>query len=135
MDAVLGRRSAGGEGAPYFVSPEQMTERRLDSIDRTGSLVPDFSFNTSLAEISRHHIASLGKTGRLRLNSLEEGGGRQSWQLDSEVKLEDREDSVDEFEFSSAGFSQKQKDRQHELDQESSTLQELRGMYCDEVCI
>lgn len=73
--------------------------------------------------------------GRLRLSSLEEGGGRQCWQLNSEVKLEDGEDSVDEVEFSNAGFSQQQKDTQHELDQESSTLQELRGMYCDDLLI
>lgn len=128
MDAVLGRRSAGGDGAPYFVSPEQMTERHLDSIDRTGSIIPDFRLSP---EISRHHFASSGRTGRLRLSSLEEGGGRQCWQLNSEVKLEDGEDSVDEFEFSNVGFSQQQKDRQHELDQETSTLQELGGMYHD----
>lgn len=129
MDAVLGRRSAGGDGGPYFVSPERMAERHLDSIDRTGSIPPDLSSNT---EISRHHFASLGRTGRQRLSSLEEGGGRQSWQLDSEVKLEDGEDSTDEFELSNTGFPQHQRDKQrHEVDQESSIHQEISGMSCD----
>lgn len=124
MDAVLGRRSAGGEGGPYFVSPERMAEHHLDSIDRTGSIPADLNSNT---EISGHHFGSLGRTGRQRLSSLEERGGCQSWQLDSEVKLEDREDSTDEFEFSNTGFPQ----RHHEVYLESSIHREMTGMYCD----
>ncbi|XP_018537858.1 uncharacterized protein LOC108887145 [Lates calcarifer] len=122
MDAVLGRRSSGGVGGPYFVSPDQMAERHLDSIDRTGSIAPDLNSNT---EISGHHFGSAGRTGRQRLSSLEGRGGRQSWQLDSEVKLEDREDSVDEFEFSDAGFPQCPRDRCHEVYLESSIHRDM----------
>lgn len=118
MDAVLGRRSAGGEGGPYFVSPERMVEHHLDSTDRSGSVPPDLRSNS---EISGHHFGSPGTTGRQRLSSLEEKGARQSWQLDSQVKLEDGEDSTDEFEFSNTGFPQHLRDR---------TPQES-GMYCD----
>ncbi|KAF1389594.1 hypothetical protein PFLUV_G00075060 [Perca fluviatilis] len=120
MDAVLGRRSAGGEGGPYFVSPERTAERHLESLDRTGSIKPDLNSNT---EISGHNFGSLGRTGRQRLSSLEERGGLQSWQLDSEVKLEDREDSSDEFEFSDTGFPQ----RHHEVYLESSIHREMSG--------
>ncbi|XP_041793076.1 translation initiation factor IF-2-like isoform X2 [Chelmon rostratus] len=118
MDAVLGRRSAGGEGGPYFVSPERMVEHHLDSTDRSGSVPPDLRSNS---EISGHHFGSPGTTGRQRLSSLEEKGARQSWQLDSQVKLEDGEDSTDEFEFSNTGFPQHLRDR---TPQESGTLVE-----------
>ncbi|XP_070820999.1 uncharacterized protein [Chaetodon trifascialis] len=118
MDAVLGRRSAGGEGGSYFVSPEGMVERHLDSIDRTGSVLTDLHSNS---EISGHHFGSPGTAGRQCLSSLEEIGGRQSWQLDSEVKLEDREDSTDEFEFSNTQFPQHAGDSIH---RESGTLVE-----------
>ncbi|XP_029295316.1 uncharacterized protein LOC115013281 [Cottoperca gobio] len=117
MDAVLGRRSAGGEGGPYFVSPERMAERHLDSIDRTGSIPPDLNSNT---EISGHH---LGRTERQRLRSFDDREGRQSWQLDSEVKLEEREDSTDEFELSNTGFPQ----QHHEVFLESSIHREITG--------
>ncbi len=127
MDAVLGRRSAGGEGGPYLVSPERMAERHHDSIDRTGSIQPDFNSNI---EISGPHFASLGRTGRQRLSSSEERGGRQSWQLNSEVKLEDGEDSTDEFEFSNTGFPQCLRDKHHEVYLESSIHHEMSGMYC-----
>ncbi|XP_044053880.1 pre-mRNA 3'-end-processing factor FIP1-like [Siniperca chuatsi] len=124
MDAVLGRRAEGGEGGPYFVSPERMAEHHLDSIDRTGSIPPDLNSST---EISGHHFSSLERTGRQRLSSLEERGGRQSWQFDSEVKLEDREDSTDEFEFSNTGFSQRPRDRGHEVYLESPIHHEIGG--------
>lgn len=124
MDAVLGRRSVGGDGGPYFVSPEQTTERKLDSIERIQNIPPDLNLNT---EIRGHHFASLGRTERQRLSSLEEG---EDCQLDSEVKLEDGEDSTDEFEFSSTGFPQRQKDRHHEVDQELSIHREISGMHC-----
>lgn len=126
MDAVLGRRSAGEEGGPYFVSQERMAERHLDSTDRRGSVPADLNSNT---EISGHHFGSSGRTGRQRLSSVEEGGGRQSWQLDSEVKLEDREDSTDEFEFSSTGFPQHPRDRRHDAYLESPIHREITGMY------
>lgn len=128
MDAVLGRRSAGGVEGPYFVSPERMTELHLDSIDRTGSIPQDLNSNT---ELSGHNFASLGGTGRQRLSSLEGRGGRQPWQLDSEVKLEEREDSTDEFEFSDTGFPQCPRDRCHEVYLDSSIHHEMSGMYCD----
>ncbi|XP_034728796.1 uncharacterized protein LOC117945421 [Etheostoma cragini] len=118
MDAVLGRRSAGGEGGPYFVSPQQTPEVHLESLDRTGSIQPDLHSNT---EISGHNFGSLGRTGRQSLSSLEERGGLQSWQLDSEVKLEDREDSTDEFEFSDTGF------RHHEVYLQPSIHREMSG--------
>ncbi|XP_054466148.1 uncharacterized protein LOC129100728 [Anoplopoma fimbria] len=120
MDAVLGRRSAGEDGGPYFVSPERMAAYRLDSIDRTGSIPPDLNSNT---EISEHSFGSLGRAGRQRWSSLEEKGGHQSWQLDAEVKLEDREDSTDEFEFSNSGFPQ----RHHGTYLESSIHREMTG--------
>lgn len=122
MDAVLGRRSVVGEGGTYFVSPERMAEHQLDSTDRTGNIQPDLNSNT---DISGHHFGSLGRTGR-RLSSLEERGGRQCWQLDSDVKVEDREDSTDEFEFSNTGFPQ----RHHDVYLESSIHREMTGMYC-----
>lgn len=128
MDAVLGRRSAAGEGGPYFVSQERMAERHLDSTDRRGSIPADLNSHT---EISGHHFGSSGRTGRQRLSSLEEVGGRQSWQLDSEVKLEDREDSTDEFEFSSTGFPQHPRDRRHDAYLESPIHREITGTYCD----
>ncbi|XP_040010881.1 uncharacterized protein LOC120805084 [Xiphias gladius] len=124
MDAVLGRRSAGGVEGPYFVSPERMTELHLDSIDRTGSIPQDLNSNT---ELSGHNFASLGGTGRQRLSSLEGRGGRQPWQLDSEVKLEEREDSTDEFEFSDTGFPQCPRDRCHEVYLDSSIHHEMSG--------
>lgn len=127
MDAVLGRRSAGGEGGEtYFVSPEQMGECHLDSTDKTGSLPPDLNSNL---EVSGHHFGTLGRTGRQRLSSLEERGGRQSWQLDSEVKLEDGEVSTDEFEFSNAGFPQCPRERRHDVYLESSIHRDMSGMY------
>ncbi|XP_051278851.1 uncharacterized protein LOC127376206 isoform X1 [Dicentrarchus labrax] len=124
MDAVLGRRSAGGEGGPYFVSPERIAERNLDSMDRTGSILPDVNSNI---EISGHHFGSLGRTGRQCLSSLEERGGHRSWQLDSEVKLEDGEDSADEFEFSNTGFLQRPRDRHRGVYLESPIHQEISG--------
>lgn len=128
MDAVLGRRAARGEGQPYFVSPEQMAECHLHSIDRTESIPPDLNSNM---EVSGHHFGSAGRTGRQSLSSLEERGGHQSWQLDSEVKLEDGEVSTDEFEFSSSGFPQCPRDRRHEVFLEPSVHREMSGKYCD----
>lgn len=128
MDAVLGRRSAGGEGRPYFVSPERIAERHNDSVDRIGSILPDINSKT---EIGGHLFGSLGRTAIQRLSSSEERGGRQTWQLDSDVKLEDREDSIDEFEFSDAGFQQNPKDTCHEVYLDSSIHRETSGTYCD----
>lgn len=128
MDAVLGRRAAGGEGGPYFVFPERVAELHLDSIDRTGSVLPDINSNT---EIGGHHLGSLGRTGRQHVSSLEERRSRLSWQVDSDVKLEDREDSTDEFEFSDTGFQQNPRDRRHEVYLESSIHHETSGTYCD----
>ncbi|KAM8885607.1 uncharacterized protein AB9W97_013144 [Spinachia spinachia] len=110
MDAVLGRRSAGaggGGGGPYLVSPEGMAAHRLASADRAGSIPADLISNE---EISEHHFGFLGRAGRRCLRSLDERGGHQSWQLDSEVKLEDAEDSTDEYEFSNSGFPPRHRD-------------------------
>ncbi|XP_075960587.1 uncharacterized protein LOC142964239 [Anarhichas minor] len=117
VDAVLGRRSAGGS---YFVPPERMATHRPDSIDRTGSIPPDLNSNV---EISEHHFGSLERAGRQCLSSFEEKGGHQTWQLDSEVKLEDREDSTDEYEFSNSGFPQ----RHDAIYLESSIHREMTG--------
>ncbi|KAM7391102.1 hypothetical protein PAMP_021818 [Pampus punctatissimus] len=114
MDAVLGRRSAGVEGGPYFVSPDRMAGLHLDSVDRVGTMPPDLNSNT---EIGGHNLSSLGRTGRVC----------QSWQLDSEVKLENREDSTDEFELSDAGFTQHPRNRRHEVYLESSIHPESAG--------
>lgn len=87
MDAVLGRRSAVMEGGPYFVSPDRLGGPHLDPADRTVGIPPVLNSNT---EISSHTFSSL------------EGAARecqQSWQLASEVKVEDRDCSTDEFEF------------------------------------
>ncbi|KAM3611878.1 uncharacterized protein V6R79_025299 [Siganus canaliculatus] len=124
MDAVLGRRSVGAEGEQYFSSPERMTEQRRDS----GCLPPDISSNT---EIKGQHFGSLGAMGTQHLVSLAETEGRQSWQLSSEVKLEDDEDSTDEFEFSSSGFSQLPRDRRHEGSLESPVPRELSGKHIE----
>ncbi|XP_023270138.1 uncharacterized protein LOC111660927 [Seriola lalandi dorsalis] len=122
MDAVLGRRSVGG---PYFVSPEQMAECHPNSIDRTGSVPLDLNSST---EITEHHFGSLGRTGRQFMSSVDGRGGRQSWQLDSDVKLEDGGDSTDEFEFNNAGFPQCPRDRCHEVwSLESSVHRDMSG--------
>lgn len=121
MDAVLGRRSAGGDGGPRFVSYHRMSECRLDSADGTRSVTTDLN---SSADISGHHFGSLGSTGRQHLSSLEERAGCQ---LDSEVKVEHREESVDEFEYSDTGFSQHPKDRHHEVYLETAIHPEING--------
>uniref|UniRef100_A0A3Q1CWF0 Myb/SANT-like DNA-binding domain-containing protein n=1 Tax=Amphiprion ocellaris TaxID=80972 RepID=A0A3Q1CWF0_AMPOC len=119
MDAVLGRRSAGGDGGPHFVSPEGMAERSLISMDGTRGILPDLN---SSAEVGGHHFYSLGRSTRQRLVSLEE---RTECQLDSEVKMEDREDSTDEFELSDSGFSQHPRDRRHEVYLKTAIHREL----------
>ncbi|XP_077942450.1 uncharacterized protein LOC144386240 isoform X3 [Gasterosteus aculeatus] len=116
MDAVLGRRSAGG--GPYLVSPEGMAAHRLDPADRTGSVPADLDSN---AELSGHHFGFVARAGRQCLRSWEETGGHRSWQLDSEVKLEDGEDSTDEYEFSNSGFPPRHRD----VYLESSTHREM----------
>ncbi|KAL6114888.1 uncharacterized protein ACO6RY_05556 [Pungitius sinensis] len=119
MDAVLGRRSAGGGGGgPYLASPEGMAAHRLDSADRTGSVPADL---VAGAEVSEHRFGFLGRAGRQCLRSLDERGGHQPWPLDSGVKLEDGEDSTDEYEFSNSGFPPRHRD----IYLESSTHREM----------
>ncbi|XP_029018445.1 uncharacterized protein LOC114862377 [Betta splendens] len=113
MDAVLGRRSHGDQGGPYFVSPERITERHLDSMERTGSLLPEFSSNR---EPGGNQFGPLGRTGRPCLSSFEERGADPH----SDVKLEDEDDSTDDFEFSDAGFQQHPRDRRSDVYLESS---------------
>lgn len=117
MDAVLGRRSHAGEGGTYFVSP--------DTMERTGSILQDFS---SSREPVGSQFGALGRTGRQCVSSYEErGADRQSWQLDSGVKLEDREDSTDEFEISDAGFQPHPRDRRPLVYLESSIHGDMSG--------
>lgn len=124
MDAVLGRRSAAGEEGPYVVS----SEHHIDSIARTRNIQPDLNSNT---EIRGHNFDSTRRTVKHRLTSTEEIGRRQSWQLDSGVKLEDGEVSTDEFEFSNTGFPQRLRDRRNEDYLEASVTREVSGMYFD----
>ncbi|XP_062272789.1 uncharacterized protein LOC133978542 [Scomber scombrus] len=116
MDAVLGRRSAMMEGGPYFISPERLSGIHLDPMDRTGGgMPPDLNSNTT--ELGVHTFGSLGRAGRMC----------HSWQLDPEVKLENREDSTDEFEFNDAGFTHHPRERHHEVYLESSIHPEPPG--------
>ncbi|XP_071340054.1 zinc finger and SCAN domain-containing protein 32-like [Trachinotus anak] len=120
MDAVLGRRSVGGVEGACFVSQEC----HHDSIERTGSVPQDLNSKT---EISGHHFGSLGRVGRQHLSSVDGRGGRQSWQLNSEVKLEDREDSTDEYEFNDAGFPQCPRDKGNDVYLESTAHHDMSG--------
>lgn len=122
MDAVLGRRSAGMDRGNCFVSLERMRERHFDSSERTEIILPDLHLNS---EFLGHRYASLGSTERQLLSSLEEGRGH------SEVKLENGEDSADDFEISNAGFPLHRTDKSLEIDQESSIHPEISGMYCN----
>lgn len=103
MDAVLGRRAAGGvaEGAgpQYFVSPERMA-------------APDAGYDN--AEVDERRSGS-------------SPGGRRSWPLDAVVKMEDGEDSTDEYEFSNSGFTQ----LHHGVYLEASIRREMTGIYRD----
>ncbi|XP_033946337.1 uncharacterized protein [Pseudochaenichthys georgianus] len=117
MDAVLGRRSEAEDGGPYFGSPGRMAGRYLDSFERTGSIPKDLNLNIE------NNFSYPGRTVRQSVSSLEERAGGQSWQFDSEVKLEDREVSTDEFETSNSGFPQ----RRHEVYTESSIHREITG--------
>lgn len=126
MDAVLGRRSGGREGIPCFVFPEVITKYRFDSTERKQSLLPDFDLN---AEVIGHRFAPLGQAGRQSLSSSEEGGGRHSWQQDSEVKLEDGVHSADEFEYSNKGVPHQWTDKCQEVEQELSIHREISGKY------
>lgn len=106
MDAVLGRRAVGGAGGNYFVA-----ECHPDSVDRKGGVAQDFNSNT---EDTGHH-----RTGR---------GGRPTWQLDSNVKLEDGEDS-EEAEFEDLGSPQCSRERCHTVYLVSPAHRDLPGTY------
>ncbi|KAM9858141.1 uncharacterized protein ACBR49_020184 [Aulostomus maculatus] len=121
MDAVLGRRSTGTEGAPSFVPAARLAGHHLTCADAVPS-----ELNSNVV-VGDHRCSSLGRMGRPHLSSSEERGGRKSWQLDSEVKLETREDSEDEFEFSDTRFSQQPRDRRHDAYVESSIHPEPAG--------
>lgn len=124
MDAVLGRRTGGGEGGSHFVSHQRVSEGHFDSTDGTGSFTSDLNSSTN---ISGHHCGSMGNSMRQNLSSLEERAGCQ---LDSEVKVEHREESVDELEYSDTGFSQHPRDRHHEVYLETAIHPDINGMYC-----
>ncbi|XP_060928116.1 proline-, glutamic acid- and leucine-rich protein 1-like [Limanda limanda] len=93
-------------------------------MDRTGSLPHDFNSST---EMGGHHFGPLGRTGRQRSSSLELRAARPSWQLDSDVKLEEREESADDFEFIDAGFSQCPRDRAQHVYLESPVHPAIGG--------
>ncbi|XP_074525708.1 uncharacterized protein LOC141789985 [Halichoeres trimaculatus] len=124
MDAVLGRRAVEGEGGGYFISPEGRIEQSVTSVNGTGSIPPVLLSNT---ERGGHHFGSLGRMGRQSLSSSEDGGGRQSWQLDSEVKVEDGEVSTEEFEFSNTGFQREK----HEVYLDPSVQQDMTGQHVE----
>ncbi|KAM4575760.1 uncharacterized protein PAE49_006150 [Odontesthes bonariensis] len=111
MDAVLGRRSTGGEAGPHLVSQAGMTEFYFEG---TGNIQSDLD---SRIEVDGLHPSLLRSSGRQSLSSLEEQAGGH---FDSVVKLEDIEESTDEFESSDAGFSLHPRDRRHEVYRETA---------------
>lgn len=116
MDAVLGRRAGGVEG-PFIAAADGMTDFHYRSNER----------KHSNGDAAGHRFASLERRGP-SLSSLEEGEHHYSWQLDSDIKLEDGERSADVFDLSNPGFSHQQRDMCQEDDQESSTNGEIGGM-------
>ncbi|XP_041643424.1 uncharacterized protein LOC121509820 [Cheilinus undulatus] len=121
MDAVLGRRSAGGEGETSLISPDGMGQYHQSSFTCTGSTPPNLKPHE---EASGHQLGSSGRTGSHCSSSAGDHGGRQSWQIVSEVKVEHGEVSTDEFEFSKPGCPQQERDEDYP---ESSTLQDMTG--------
>ncbi|KAM4616546.1 uncharacterized protein ACJ7VT_009397 [Polymixia lowei] len=126
MDAVLGRRSLDGGGGSHLGSEEGMVGCHLGPMDRTENIRPNLSSKT---DMGGPHFGFMERPVRQHFNSLEEKGGRQSWQqLDPVVKVEeDREDSTDEYENSEAGFSQPLRERRHNIFLESSIHHEPSG--------
>lgn len=124
MDAVLGRRSAGGDAGPRFVSHLRMSECHLDSANGTRSVTTDLNSST---DIIGHHFGSTGyrNTGSQHPSSVE---GTAGCQLDSEVKVEHREESLDEFECSDTGFSQHPRGSHHKVYLETAIHPEMNGM-------
>lgn len=114
MDAVLGRRSVGGNEGPYSAAPDRTGERKQSSLPYSNG------------DAARPRFASLERSGP-SLSSLEEGEHHNSWQLDSDIKLEDGEHSADVFDFSNLGLPHQQRDVCQEGDQESSTNGEIVG--------
>ncbi|XP_041854277.1 ras-GEF domain-containing family member 1B-A isoform X2 [Melanotaenia boesemani] len=110
MDAVLGRRSAGMEKGLRLISLDGMAE----SYGRR-CIPADFNSKT---KVGADYLSALGSTERQSFNCLEQ---RVSGQLNSEIKLEDREESSNEFEFSDPGISQ------HEAYTETTIRPESNG--------
>lgn len=121
MDAVLGRRSVGDNEGPYIAVPDRLTDFHFRSSERK-----QCSLSYSNGDAAGHRF-SLERRGP-SLSSLEEGEHHYSWQLDSDIKLEDGEHSTDVFDFSNPGFSHQQRDMCQEDDQESSKNGEIVGM-------
>ncbi|XP_072243405.1 uncharacterized protein [Leuresthes tenuis] len=111
MDAVLGRRSTGGEVGPHFVSQAGMTEFFFEG---TRNIQSDLNSNV---EVDGLHPSLLQSSGRQSLSCLEEQAGGH---FDSVVKLEGIEESTDEFESSDAGFSLHPRDGRHEVYRETA---------------
>lgn len=124
MDAVLGRRTEEGDGAPCLVSPEGIEEHQLGSINRTGSIPVDLNPNT---DINEHRFSPLKASVRQHHSPLEKKGGCPSWRLDSEVKVEDRGELTDDSEVSNTGFPQNQRDGRHGVSGKSSIHREPSG--------
>lgn len=125
MDAVLSRRSGGGAGGSCTASPERATDLR------SSEECPRPGFNR---DATGHGFPSLERRGP-GLSSVEQGERHCSWQLDSDIKLEGEEHSVDVFEFSSLGFPHQQRDVCQEDDQDSSTDGDLAGVVLNYVVL
>lgn len=120
MDAVLGRRSVGGNEGPYIAAPDQMTDFRSSGKKQCSLLY-------SNGDTAGHRFASLERRGP-SLSSFEEGEHHNSWQMGSDIKLENGEHSADVFDFTRPGFSHQHRDTCQEDDQESLTNGEIVGM-------
>lgn len=129
MDAVLGRRSIGANEGPYIAAPDQMTDFHFRSNERKQCFL-----SNSNRDAAGPRFASLERRGP-SLRSLEEGENHYSWQLDSDIKLEDGEHPADVCDFSNPGFSHQQRDVCQEDDRQSSTNGEIVGMSLQEIVI
>lgn len=120
MDSVLGRRSVGDDGV--IAAPDRMADCYFRSGERKQCPLPYSNRDTT-----GQRVASLERRGP-SLSSLEEGECHYSWQLDSDIKLEDGEHSADVFDFSNPGFSHHQRDVCQEDDRELLASGQIAGM-------
>ncbi|CAG5918965.1 uncharacterized protein ACNS7B_010593 [Menidia menidia] len=111
MDAVLGRRSVGGGVGRRCIFQAGMATLYIDG---TGNAQSNLNSNI---QFNAHHPSSFQSTGSQSLSSVEEQASRH---FESVIKLEDREQSTDEFESSDAGFSQHPRDGCHRVLRETA---------------